>query len=94
MIIREFSTNQFAGINNQMFKFEENLNVVLGPNEAGKSTVVNAIVATLFNKIKVGDRNKEDVIFKERFMPHPSGDNIDGKITIEVAGDKYLLQKE
>ena len=76
MIIREFSTNQFAGLNNQMVKFEENLNVVLGPNEAGKSTIVNAIVATLFNNIKIGDKKTEDLILKEKYMPHPLVDHL------------------
>lgn len=94
MIIKKYSTRQFAGIRNKDFQFEENLNVILGPNEAGKSTMVNGIVSTLFNSIKVGDRSKSDKVFKERFMPHPAGDYIDGKIHILVDDEEFILEKE
>lgn len=94
MIIRGYSTRQFAGIRNIEIQFDENLNVVLGPNEAGKSTMVNGIVSTLFNSIKVGDRSSQDREFKKRFMPHPGGDYIDGKVHIKIDGEDYTLEKE
>ena len=94
MKIIEFSTNQFAGLKNQSFKFESNLNIVLGPNEAGKSTLVNGIVATLFNRIKLGDIRKEDLEFKERFLPHPNGDNADGRLIVNFEDGDYILEKE
>ena len=94
MKIIEFSTGQFAGLKNQSFKFDSNLNIVLGPNEAGKSTMVNGIVATLFNRIKLGDIRKEDLEFKERFFPHPKGDNADGRLVFGFDEDEYILEKE
>lgn len=94
MKIKEFSTNQFAGLKKQTFKFDGNLNIVLGPNEAGKSTMVNGIVATLFNRIKLGDIKKEDLEFKERFMPYPNGDNADGRIVLHFDEEEYILEKE
>lgn len=94
MIIKGYSTRQFAGLKNMELEFHENLNVVLGPNEAGKSTMVNGIVSTLFNSIKVGDRSKEDKEFKKRFMPHPDGDFIDGSVHIVCGDEKYVLRKE
>ncbi|WP_409228649.1 AAA family ATPase [Gudongella sp. SC589] len=94
MIIRGYSTKQFAGLKNLELKFDENLNVVLGPNEAGKSTIVNGMVSTLFNTIRVGDRTKEDKEFKRRFMPHPEGDFIDGSVHIAHGDEEYVLRKE
>ncbi|MDY0236414.1 MAG: AAA family ATPase [Gudongella sp.] len=94
MIIKEFSTNQFAGLKNQSFKFDNNLNIVLGPNEAGKSTMVNGIVATLFNRIKLGDKLKEDLEFKERFLPYPNGDNAHGRVVLDFEEEEYILEKE
>ena len=94
MKIKEFSTNQFAGLKNQTFKFDSNLNIVLGPNEAGKSTMVNGIVATLFNRIKLGDIRKEDLEFKERFLPYPNGDNADGRVVLHFDDEEYILEKE
>lgn len=94
MKIKEFSTNQFAGLKNRTFKFENDLNIILGPNEAGKSTMVNGMVATLFNKIKLGDKLKEDLDFKERFLPYPNGDNADGRLVFEFEDEEYILEKE
>src|SRR5690554_4804493 len=94
MIIKGYSTRQFAGLRDMDLEFHENLNVILGPNEAGKSTMVNGIVSTLFNSIKVGDRSKEDKEFKRRFMPHPDGDFIDGRVHIVHGNEEYVLRKE
>ena len=94
MRIIEFSTNQFAGLKNQSFKFDKDLNIVLGPNEAGKSTMVNGMVATLFNRIKLGDIRKEDLEFKDRFLPHPNGDNADGRLKVNFEDGDYILEKE
>jgi predicted ATP-dependent endonuclease of OLD family len=41
VIIRELKLNPFAGLADQDLKFTQGLNVVVGPNEAGKSTIVN-----------------------------------------------------
>ena len=94
MIIKSYSTRQFAGIKDMNLEFHEKLNVILGPNEAGKSTMVNGIAATLFNSTKVGDRSKEDKEFKKRFMPHPHGDFIDGSVHILHGDEEYILRKE
>lgn len=94
MIIKGYSTRQFAGLRDMDLEFQEKLNVILGPNEAGKSTMVNGIVSTLFNSIKVGDRSKEDKEFKRRFMPHPDGDFIDGRVHIVHGNEEYVLKKE
>jgi exonuclease SbcC len=94
MIIKSYSTRQFAGIKDMNLEFHEKLNVILGPNEAGKSTLVNGIAATLFNSTKVGDRSKEDKEFKKRFMPHPHGDFIDGSVHILHGDEEYILRKE
>jgi len=41
--IKSFETEIFAGINNRSYQFEDGLNILLGANEAGKSTIINAI---------------------------------------------------
>jgi hypothetical protein len=48
MIIRELKLNPFAGLANQALQFNRGLNVVVGPNEAGKSTIVNALKMAMF----------------------------------------------
>ena len=43
MIIRDLRLRPFAGLADVKVSFEEGLNVILGPNEAGKTTLVNAL---------------------------------------------------
>ena len=60
MIIKKYSCKRFAGIKDKDIVFQENLNVILGPNEAGKSTLVEGIYASLFKSSKLGYKTVED----------------------------------
>jgi DNA repair protein SbcC/Rad50 len=65
------------------------LNVILGPNEAGKSTLVNAIFAALFLH---SANKKADRDHLTRFMPVAGGDTI--SVTVEFTcplGEDYTL---
>ena len=48
MIIENIKINIFAGLTNKDIGFENGVNVLLGPNEAGKSTIFNVIENALF----------------------------------------------
>jgi len=53
MIINELELAPFAGISKKDdLKFDGGLNVLFGPNEAGKSTVVEAILSLFFLSIR------------------------------------------
>lgn len=93
MHIKSFKTKQFAGVKNKEVEFKEGLNLVLGPNESGKSTLVEAIYATLFKDIKLRDSVKEDKDFKYRFFPKPIGDFIEGRLNISFEKEDYELYK-
>ncbi len=74
MIITKAHLNPFGAVADREFTFQEGLNVLLGPNEAGKSTLVNAIFAALFVPSNVR-RNAEDwTMFLKHYLPHPDGD--------------------
>ena len=47
MIIKELSLKNFGKFSGQSFQFSEGINVVYGPNEAGKTTIFQAIGALL-----------------------------------------------
>ncbi|SJZ77458.1 AAA family ATPase [Selenihalanaerobacter shriftii] len=93
MKIINFESEIFAGLKDSSLSFVDGLNVVLGPNESGKSTLVNAIQATLFKDAKVGRRKTEDINFRDNFLPHFGGDYINGKLKIEYDRDLYILNK-
>ncbi len=48
MILRHLELKQFGRFSDRSFEFRRGLNLVVGPNEAGKSTLVEAIPAILF----------------------------------------------
>ena len=66
MKIKSFTAEIFAGINNRNYQFEDGLNILLGDNEAGKSTVINAIYASLFVSPQIKLNTTEGREFKER----------------------------
>lgn len=94
MNIESYKCSRFAGLKDIELNFTEGLNVILGPNEAGKSSIVDGIHSTLFRDTKLRKNNKRDLDFTFRFMPKPSGDFIDGKLVLNTVKGRYELAKE
>ena len=68
MNIKSVKTRQFAGIKNKEVEFEDGLNVLVGNNETGKSTMIELIYQTLYRDSKLSRSKKEDKDFIARFM--------------------------
>ncbi|MFA6984381.1 MAG: AAA family ATPase, partial [Sedimentibacter sp.] len=94
MIIKKYVSGRFAGIKDVSLEFKDGLNVILGSNESGKSTLVEGIHSVLFKPSKIGRKSAEDKEFHSKFMPYPIGDSIDGEIDLEHNGEIYTLSKE
>lgn len=98
MKIKTLSCEQFAGVRDRNLTFTEGLNVIFGKNESGKSTMVNLLDRTLFQKAKLDSRRDKD--FSARYFPstRKSGDSAfdfaDGKLTFETEDGTYTLSKE
>ena len=92
MRINTLNLAPFAGIANQKYKFKPGLNVVLGPNEAGKSTLVNALRVGLFRGTDIGTRDFNKYAL-DRFIPLGQGDVF--KVDIGVTGPDgdYMISK-
>lgn len=99
MRIKEVSCQWFAGVRNRHIALEPGINVVYGPNESGKSTMVNLISGTLFQNAKLSNRDSRDKTFRARFFPGTKRgkttevDTIDGEIVLEADGETYTLRK-
>lgn len=91
MIVKNYSTRRFAGLKDKELEFGDGLNVILGPNEAGKSTIVEGIHSVLFKKSRLLKRDSD---FIDRYMPLPDGDSIDGTVVLNHDGKDYTLKKE
>lgn len=92
MRIKSVKLHPFAGIREKSFDFSENLNVVLGPNEAGKSTLYQAIVNGLLTTTSLTTTKVESEM--GRFFPVSGGDTI--RVSMELLdeeGKSIHLQK-
>ena len=91
MILSRLQIYTFGCFVNHRMEFEEGLNVVLGPNEAGKSTLFQAIQKTLLvpSKLKKIDFEKE----MARFLPVGGGDTLETKLEFRINSGQFVLRR-
>lgn len=92
MKILSYKTNSFAGIKNRSYDFTEGTNLLLGPNEAGKSTIIDGIFHTIFTPAKLRKNLKKDTDFIDKYFPQGS-DTIDGHLVMEIDGQRITIEK-
>ena len=96
MKIKKVECEQFAGLQDTEIVFEDGLNIIVGENESGKSTMVDLIYHLLFQDTKLDGRS--DAEFIDRYFPKkvsgPQGDVIDGRLCFETADGDYKIEKE
>lgn len=72
--------------------FVGGLNLILGNNEAGKSTVVDAILATLFG---LGRRTAIEKTLRARYQPLSPQERFSASIIVETgAGKQFLMRRD
>jgi exonuclease SbcC len=91
VIITEVKLNPFGGLINKKIDFDKGLNVIIGPNETGKSTIFNAIQKVLFTNSKVDKRTFENEI--KRFIPLGGGDTVKVELQFLFNGETYKLTR-
>lgn len=96
MKINRVKCDQFAGLHDIDVEFSDGLNLLIGENESGKSTLTDLIFRILFKDTKV-DRRK-DADFIDCYFPQkingPQGDVIDGTLIFSTKNGIYKLWKE
>jgi exonuclease SbcC len=91
VILLKVRIESFAGLSDRELDLREGLNVVLGPNEAGKSTLFQAIRHTLLTPAALS-RPQFDKQLKP-FLPLGGGDSIACTIKFLHRGEPYQLAK-
>jgi len=91
MKLKSIQLKPFAGILDKKVDFYPGLTVILGPNEAGKSTLLNALKSVLFTKVEL-TRVRFDKLMKE-YMPVKGGDTIRVSLEFQTEGKDYFLEK-
>jgi exonuclease SbcC len=81
----------FGGLTDKSVTFTPGLNVVLGPNEAGKSTLFEGIRHVLLTPAKLGKSTFRRKL--ANFLPIGGGDTIGCRLSFECAGGTYRLMK-
>ena len=92
MRIKRLSLKPFAGITDKKVEFSSGLNVILGPNEAGKSSLLNALKTVLFVDTDL-TRGRYEKEIKD-YMPAQGGDIIRVNLNFQVGDKECWLEKE
>ena len=85
MQIKNIKINNYGKIKNKDISFSNNINVIYGENEAGKSTLMHFIINSLYG-ISKNKKGKEYSDF-EKYKPW-SGEDFSGKISYELDNNK------
>lgn len=91
MILKRIRIGSFGCLTGREISFKEGLNVILGPNEAGKSTVFYAIQRGLFTPSRLKKRDFEREI--ERFIPVDGGDTVSVELEFTINGRPYRIRR-
>ena len=94
MIIKRVEMSPFGGVSDRKIDFSPGLNIVLGPNEAGKSTLVNSVFSALFLVSGLRKNSAEWKDYLINFLPYPHGDTI--QVTLHLTcgqGKDYILTR-
>lgn len=91
MRIETLHLHPFAGTLDREVRFAPGLNVVLGPNEAGKSTLRRALRHLLFVPTKLGKKQHEAEVLPN--LPLGGGDTLQISGTFHVEGGLWRISK-
>ena len=97
MKIKKYKTGQFAGIMDRDIEFSDGMNVIVGDNEAGKSTMIAGIYSTLFQPADTKKSSSGYKNFVELYKPSgkdiSDGIYIDGDVVLDMAGSEVQVSK-
>lgn len=91
MILKQIELCPFAGIQQRRITFQAGLNVIIGENEAGKSTLVNAIKAALFESTNLAKRPLQE--FGDKYFPRGKSDQAKVVLVFGANGIDFTLTK-
>ncbi len=90
MYIKEINIDSFGCFNNKSIKLGDGFNMIYGPNESGKSTLMAFVVFAFYGaKIK---KNKDKLTFKERYMPW-NNKQMSGEVVFVFNENTYSLKR-
>lgn len=93
MIIKKIKIKNFGKFKNKNLDFSPGVQVVYGPNEAGKSTLMELIKLMLYSRRKGASTSSEDKVLRSKFSPWDKSPMC-AVMEFSHEGSDYVLQKE
>ena len=92
MKIKYLKINQFGKLKNKEIKLENNINLIYGKNEAGKTTLLKFISSMFYGASK--NKNGKEISDFDKYKPW-KGEDFSGKINYELDNeDEYEVFRE
>ncbi len=92
MIIKELNLKNFGRFSEATFRFSDGINVIYGPNEAGKTTMYQAIGALFFGLDKQRGRAARTDTYTT-YQPWENKTWYEGSLRFETGGKIFLLER-
>lgn len=93
MIIKKIKIKSFGKFKDKSLDFSPGVQVVYGPNEAGKSTLMELIKLMLYSRRKSTSTSSEDKALRSKFLPWDKS-SMCAVMEFSHQGNDYFLQKE
>ncbi len=92
MIIKNIKLNPFGGLADKELNLDKGLNVICGPNEAGKSTIYNGVQKVLFlpSNLKKNSKQYKEI---QRHIPIGGGDTAKVEMQFLHGGEEFTLKR-
>ncbi|MGQ9615527.1 MAG: AAA family ATPase [Spirochaetota bacterium] len=91
MILKKIKLNPFGGLTLKEMDFTEGINVIVGPNEAGKTTIFHALERSLFTRTDFPPARFQNEM--GCFLPVGGGDTIRVELQLMEGNKLYVLQR-
>ncbi len=88
----ECSPESFGKLKDRSFTFSEGINVITGPNEAGKSTLFGFLRSMLFGIERGRGRSAKGSAYA-KYKPWEAPGAYQGTLSVEIGGKQYLLER-
>ncbi len=93
MIIKKIKIKSFGKFKDKSLDFSPGVQVIYGPNEAGKSTLMELIKLMLYSRRKGTSTSSEDKALRSKFLPWDKS-SMCAVMEFSHEGNDYFLQKE
>jgi exonuclease SbcC len=91
VILSTLQVTSFGALTAMGIELKPGLNVILGPNEAGKSTLFRALQHLLLTPVNLNKRSFQELI--QPLLPVGGGDTVSCALEFRVGNESYRLEK-